>query len=256
MFTETRSAVRYVEWPRRVRAMFAGETIADSTRVRLLLEPGGLPVYQFPPEDVQQDLLVESQKQEESPSKGSATYWQVRVADRIAEDAAYAYSDPPEYFAELAGWIAFNWSSMDAWFEEDDEVFAHPKSPFHRVDVLNSSRHVRIDVDGVTIAESVRPRLLFETGLPTRYYLPKIDVRMDLMEPSARVTQCPYKGFASHLHARVGDSLHENVAWVYPTPLPESSKIENLVAFYNERTDIYVDGELQERPNTKWSKPT
>jgi uncharacterized protein (DUF427 family) len=254
MTTEARTA-RFAEWPRRVRAVFGGETVADSARVRLLLEPGRTPVYQFLAEDIRRELLVESDKQDHSPSRGPATYWHVRVGDRIAEDAAYAYLDPPPYFAELAGRIAFRWSAMDEWFEEDDEVFVHPKSPFHRIDVLNSSRRVRVELDGVSIAESGRPRLLFETGLPTRYYLPKIDVRMELFEPSDTVTRCPYKGFASHLHARVAGELHEDVAWVYPTPLVESSKIENLVAFYNERTDIYVDGELQERPKTAWSKP-
>jgi uncharacterized protein (DUF427 family) len=133
-------------------------------------------------------------------------------------------------------------------------VFVHPKDPFHRVDVLNSSRRVRVELDGVALAESRRPRLLFETGLPIRYYLPKVDVRLDLLEPSDTVTRCPYKGTTEHFHARVGDRLHEDVAWVYPTALPESAKIENLICFYDERVDVTVDGVAQPKPVTAWSR--
>ncbi len=244
----------FLPWPRRVRAMFGGQTVADSDGVRLLLEPRHLPVYYFPAEDVRQDLLVPSDTRGDAPSKGEATYWHVRVGDRQVDDAAWSYRAPPETASSIAGYIAFYWNAMDAWFEEDDEVFVHPKDPYHRVDVLNSSRHVRVEVDGVTIAETRRPRLLYETGLPIRYYIPKADVRLDLLERSETVTHCPYKGTTEHFSARVGEHLTEDVAWVYATPLTESSKIENLVAFYNERVDLYVGGELQPKPTTPWSR--
>jgi uncharacterized protein (DUF427 family) len=142
---------------------------------------------------------------------------------------------------------------VDAWFEEDDEVFVHARDPYHRVDVLNSSRHVRVEIDGATVAASRRPRLLFETGLPTRYYLPKADVRMDLLEPTDTTTRCPYKGEAIYWSARIGGQLREDVVWSYPYPIPEIPKIEHLLAFFNERVDLYVDGELQVRPQTPWS---
>jgi uncharacterized protein (DUF427 family) len=246
--------LRILDWPRRVRATFGGRTIGDSTRAVLLLEPRRLPVYYFPREDVRTDALVASHRREDSPAKGQASFWHVRAGERRADDAGWSYSNPPGPAAGLADHVAFYWDAMDAWFEEDDEVFVHPKDPYHRVDVLNSSRHVRVEIDGVSVAESNRPRLLFETGLPTRYYLPKVDVRMDLLERSDSVTRCPYKGITEHLSARVGDRLIEDVAWVYATPLPESSKIENLVCFYNERVDLQVDGELQVRPTTPWSR--
>jgi uncharacterized protein (DUF427 family) len=246
--------LRILDWPRRVRATFGGETIADSTRTVLLLEPRRLPVYYFPREDVRAGALVPSERREDSPAKGEASFWHVRAGDRHADDAAWSYSDPPGPAAGLADHVAFYWDAMDAWFEEDDEVFVHPKDPYHRVDVLNSSRHVRVEIDGVTVADSHRPRLLFETGLPTRYYLPKVDVRMDLLEPSDTVTRCPYKGITEHLSARIGGRVVDDVAWVYATPLPESTKIENLVCFYNERVDLHVDGELQDRPKTPWSR--
>jgi uncharacterized protein (DUF427 family) len=121
------------------------------------------------------------------------------------------------------------------------------------VDILASSRHVRVEVDGTTIAESTSPRLLFETGLPVRYYLPKTHVRMDQLTATDSVTQCPYKGQAEWWSVRADDSVHHDLAWSYRTPLPESQKIAGLIAFYNEKVDIYVDGVRQERPATKFS---
>jgi uncharacterized protein (DUF427 family) len=142
---------------------------------------------------------------------------------------------------------------MGAWFEEDEEVFTHPRNPYTRVDILPSSRHVRVEVDGETIAESTSPRLLFETGLPVRYYLPKTHVRMDLLEHTDTTSHCPYKGEAEWWSVRVGDTLHEDLAWAYPTTLPESQKIAGLIAFYDEKVDVYVDGVLQERPRSRFA---
>ena len=149
--------------------------------------------------------------------------------------------------------VRLEWGAMDAWFEEDEEVLTHARDPHIRVEVLASSRHVRVEVDGVTIAESPSPRLLFETGLPVRYYLPKTHVRMDLLQLTEIVTHCPYKGQAQSFAIRLGDSLHENMAWSYPTPLPESQKIAGLIAFYDEKVDLYVDGVRAPRPSTKFS---
>jgi uncharacterized protein (DUF427 family) len=142
---------------------------------------------------------------------------------------------------------------MNAGFETDAQVFTHPRDPSMRVEILPSSRHVRIEIDGVTIAESTTPTLLLETGLPVRLYLPKAHVRMDLLTPTDRVTHCPYKGKAQYWSVRAGDTVHENLAWSYLTPIPESQRIAGLVSFYNEKVDIYVDGVLQERPRTKFS---
>jgi uncharacterized protein (DUF427 family) len=131
---------------------------------------------------------------------------------------------------------------MDAWFEEDEEVFVHARDPYTRVDILASSRHIRVEVDGTTLAETVKPTLLFETGHPVRYYLPKTDVRMDLLTPSDRVTRCPYKGQAEYWSLR--DADRPDVAWSYRMPLPESQKIAGLICFYPDKVDIYVDGAL------------
>jgi uncharacterized protein (DUF427 family) len=134
---------------------------------------------------------------------------------------------------------------MDAWFEEDEQVFTHPRDPYTRVDILPSSRHIRIEVEGVTVAESSKPTLLFETKLPVRYYLPKTHVRMDLLQPSESVSYCPYKGQAEYWSLRVDDTVHADLAWSYRTPLPESQRIAGLISFYTDKVDLYVDGILQ-----------
>jgi uncharacterized protein (DUF427 family) len=113
---------------------------------------------------------------------------------------------------------------------------------------------VRIELDGETIAETSRPRLLFETGLPMRCYISQADVRMELLEASDNQTQCPYKGIASYFSIRIGDRLHEDLVWTYPFPIPESHKIEGLLAFWDERVDVYIDGELQQRPESPWAR--
>jgi len=143
---------------------------------------------------------------------------------------------------------------MDAWFEEDEQVFVHPRDPYTRVDTVHSSRHVRVEIEGVTLGETRRPILLFETGLPTRYYIPKLDVRMDLLEPSESATRCPYKGLACYWSARVGDKLIKDIVWSYPAPIPECPKIENLLSFYNEHVDLYVDGVLSTAKSSGFSK--
>lgn len=236
--------------PRRVRARFGGQTVADSTHVLLAWEPRRLAAYWFPTADVRMDLL---EAKHTGDTRADTARWDLLVGERVAKNAAWSYPDPEGPRAALKDHIAFFWNEMDAWFEEDDEVFVHPRDPYHRVDVLHSSRQVRVEVEGRIVAETTRPRLLFETGLPTRYYMPKLDVRMDLLEPTDSSTSCPYKGRASYWSLRVGDKELKDVVWGYPAPIPECSKIENLLCFYNEKVDIYVDGELQPRPTTPWS---
>src|SRR4051794_4435709 len=249
--TGTRGSVRVEPSGKRVRAFLGGEVVVDTIRPLLVWEVPFYPAYYFPTADVRMDLLTEDGEVVHSPSRGDARVFTVTAAGKQAPGAALLYEDSP--IEELRNSIRLHWAAMDAWFEEDEEVFTHPRDPYTRVDVLPSSRHVRVEVDGVTVAESSSPRLLFETGLPVRYYLPKTHVRMDLLIATDSETHCPYKGQAEWWTVRAGDAVHEDFAWSYPTPLPESERIAGLVAFYNEKTDIYVDGVLQERPRTKFS---
>lgn len=240
--------------PRRVRPFFNHEAIADSSRVRLMHEDGTLPVYYFPMEDVRMDLLEPSDRTTYCERKGEARYWHLRVGDRVAENAVWGYPDPIEGCPDISGLVAFYWNKMDHWYEEDQEVFVHPRDPYHRVDVVEASRHVVVEIDGTAVAESRRPRLLYETGLPTRYYLPKMDVRMELFRPTDSSTRCPYKGEASYWTAEIDGTEHPDILWGYEAPIPEMPRIAGMVAFFNEKVDIILDGERLERPtDTPWS---
>jgi uncharacterized protein (DUF427 family) len=239
---------------RRVRVEFGGATVADSTHVMLLLEAGRLPVYYFPSADVRAAALERTDHTTASDLKGTATYWTLRVGDRAAENAAWSYESPPPGGPDLRGHVAFYWDMMDAWYEEEERAYAHARDPYKLIDVRQSGRHVRVELAGETVAETRRPRLLFETGLPVRYYLPREDVRMDLLEPTATASQCAYKGEASYWSARVGDRVFRDVAWCYREPLALAAQVAGLVAFFQERADaVYVDGERVERPQTPWA---
>ena len=228
--------------PKRVRAVFNGETVVDSRSVKLMHETGHLPVYYFPEEDVRQDLLEPSDHTTHCPFKGDASYRSIRVGERVAENAVWSYPEPEEHFAPLAGYVAFYHDAMDKWLEEDEEVFGHPHDPYHRVDVLESSRHVRVSVNGEVVAETDRPKMLFETGLPPRYYIPPEDVRTDLLVPSETKTVCPYKGVASYRSVQTNGEAVEDLVWYYPEPLPEAQKVKDHLCFYGEKVELEVDG--------------
>jgi uncharacterized protein (DUF427 family) len=247
--------VRLEACPKRVRVYLGGVAIADSKRVMTLFETGHLPVYYFPLEDVRTDLLEASDHHTTCPYKGEATYHSIRAGERFAENAMWSYPSPIAGApSELSGLAAFYWKQMDAWFEEDEEVFVHARDPYKRIDVLESSRHVTVEVGGEIVADTTRPCLLFETHLPVRYYIPKVDVRMELMVPSETTSQCPYKGIASYYSVKTGDGVAEDIAWYYPFPTEGCSKIANMVCFFNEKVDaLTVDGEVLEKPRTAWS---
>jgi uncharacterized protein (DUF427 family) len=220
----------YVEpTPRRVRVRLGGTVVADSTRAQLLIQygPGRLPTYYLPLEDVRPGALTDD--------------WSVIAGDRRAPAAASTNDD----FAALKGHVTFSWDLLE-WYEEDERVHGHARDPHHRVDAVRSSRHVEAFVGGEQVADSIRPTVLFETTLPTRYYLPYDDVRMDLLRPSETISHCPYKGHARYWsHPGLADA-----AWSYPDPIPENRKILDLVSFYNERVDLVVDGVPQDHPES------
>jgi uncharacterized protein (DUF427 family) len=248
--TEHQGRVRVEPGQKRVRIYLGGQLVADTTRPLLVWEVPHYPAYYLPVSDVRDELLAATSTTSRSPSRGAAEHFTVRAGGKEAVDAAWSYPESPIH--ELRDTIRFDWNAMDAWFEEDEEVYVHPRDPYSRVDTLHSSRHVRVAIDGVVVADSVRPVLLFETGLPIRFYLPQVDVRMDLLVPTAKTSQCPYKGTARYW-SLPGSAVGQDVAWSYPTPLAESIKVAGLVAFYNERVDLTVDDVLQQRPRTPFS---
>ena len=241
--------------PRNVRAVFGGKTIADSKHMKLLREDGILPVYYFPKEDVRADLMVPTDRKTHCPYKGEASYWSLRAGSKTADNAAWSYTNPLPEAQALKDHLAFEWNKMDAWYEEDEQIFVHPRDPFKRVDTVPSKRHVKIMIAGQTVADSRRPRLLFETNHPVRYYIPQEDVRMDLLVPSATQSRCPYKGPASYWSVKIGDYLFEDMVWGYMEPIPECPKIKGLLCFFHERgAEIHVDGEKIAAPKTKWAR--
>ena len=241
--TTRRGRVHVEHGAKRLRAYLGGELVADTTEPLLVWEKPQYPAYYFPVGDVRTELLEADGGVVRSPSRGDGHTFTVKAGGKEATGAALRYEASP--FEELRDAIRLDWHAMDAWFEEDEQVFTHPRDPYTRVDILPSSRHIRIEVDGLTIAETDKPTLLFETGLPVRYYLPMTHVRMDLLTSSESVSHCPYKGEAEWWSLQVGDDSRPDVAWSYPTPLPESQKIAGLISFYPREVDVYVDGVLQ-----------
>ena len=206
------------ELPRWTRARLDGETVVDSRRPRLLHEHGRLPVLWFPEEDVRMDLVGELAARREEPL--------------------------------LEGLVSFEWEAMDEWLEEDEVQIGHVRDPYHRIDVRRTSRHVVVKVGDETVADTRRARVLFETGLPPRWYIPPEDVRMDLLEESDSSSVCAYKGTASYWS--MGDE--DDIVWTYRDPETEVLPIKDHLAFYNERAEIEVDGEVEGKPRTQWSR--
>jgi uncharacterized protein (DUF427 family) len=202
--------------------------------------------------DVRTDLLVKEHDGQQTPL-GTAEQHALRVGDVEREHAARVFVDSP--IDGVAGTARFRWDAADAWYEEDEQVFVHPRSPYSRVDALRSSRTVRVELDGVVLAESDAPVMVFETGLPPRYYFDRTAVSFEHLEPTATQTACPYKGTTSgYWSARIGERLEKDIAWAYDFPTRELLPIAGLVAFYNERVDVSIDGVAQERAQTPFSR--
>jgi uncharacterized protein (DUF427 family) len=241
--------------PKRIRVELGGVLIADSRHAFLLHESGQQPVYYFPPQDVRSELLEPSRRRTHVPAKGEASYYTVRGGDEIVHNGAWTYADPvPEAPAGLASLIAFYFFRMSRWLEESQEIHTHPRDPYTRLDVLSTDRHITISLGGRLLAETDRALAVFETGLPTRWYVPIEDVRAALT-PSDSTSRCPYKGEAHYYSVAVPDSQQgSDLVWYYPDPYDEVRRIKDLVCFFNEKVDIEIDGEPQARGDG-WAGP-
>ena len=237
--------IRFEPTARRIRVALNGEVVADTTRAMLMLESKHLPVYYLPLDDIRQDALARTAHHSHCPFKGDAVYWTVTVGDRSAENALWAYPDPFIEAPDLRGYAAFYWDRMGAWFEEDEEVFGHPRDPYHRVDAIPSRRPVEVVLAGETIATARNSVLVFETGLRTRYYLPRAAVRGDILVPSDTKSYCPYKGRASYHSVRLGDRTFRDLVWFYPAPTSACAAIADLVCFYDEKVDTIRIGRTE-----------
>lgn len=236
-----------------VRGTIDRTTVVDSRHPLLVWEPGrAVPQYVFPRADVRTDLLEPAEPPAEPGHRGAVAWYDLVHAGRRYPKLAWAYGGD-----ELADHIAVDWfrrpgPGVEHWYEEDEEVFVHPRDPYKRVDPLPSSRHVQVAVDGRVLADTTHPVLLFETRLPIRYYFPPEDVDFSALEESGLHTACPYKGTARYWSVR-GVPGGDNIVWSYPEPIRAAAPIKNLLAFYNEVVDITVDGQRLDRPVSEFT---
>ena len=231
--------------PRRVRGFLNGVAVFDTLEALYVWERPAYPQYYIPLKDVNAEVLVEEDRDEDL-HRGRAKRHGLRAGDVSRPGSAHVFVDSP--LDGVAGTVRFEWSALDAWFEEDEQIFVHPRNPYARVDALRSSRDVRVELKGVALAASSATVMVFETGLPTRYYFDRTAVNFEHLRPTDTVTECPYKGTTSgYWSAVVGDAVHPDIAWAYDFPTRQLLPIAGLVAFYNERVDIVIDGVRLER---------
>jgi uncharacterized protein (DUF427 family) len=234
--------------PRRIRAFLAGETVLDTTSALYVWEWPYYPQYYIPLGDVRRELLT-PEGNTKATRRGSVEVHALRVGDTARPRAAQVLPESP--IERLSGTVRFDWDAMDAWFEEDERVYVHPRSPYVRVDALRSTRPVRVELEGIVLAESPSPVMVFETGLPTRYYLDRTTVNFEHLFPTDTVTACPYKGRTSgYWSIRANGTVHQDLAWTYEFPTRQLLPIAGMIAFYNEKVDVYLDGHKLERPRT------
>lgn len=242
--------------PRWIRGHVDGQTIVDSRDSLFVWEFRYYPQWYFPISDLAAELRPTGDV-EQTKNRGDATVYDIVVpaadgrAERVLPAAARRHLDSP--IPELRDRVRILWDSIDRWFEEEVEVFVHPRSPYVRLDILPSTRRVTIKIDGTVVAESSNPSILYETGLPSRYYLPAADVRRELLTPTETSSACPYKGVAKYWNVTIDGTVHQDIVWGYDNPLPESADAKDLMCFYNEKVDIELDGKPLTRPKTKFS---
>lgn len=233
--------------PRRVRGFLGDQVVFDTTAARYVWEVPYYPQYYIPLADVRGEFLVDEDRPQKVQFGPSRRY--SLVGDGQTHTSAARVFDA-DGGGPVAGTVRFEWDRL-RWFEEDEPIYGHPRNPYVRVDALRSHRHVRVQRDGVLLADTTAPVLLFETGLPTRYYIDETDVAFEHLEPSSTQTLCPYKGQTSgYWSVRVGQTHVPDLAWTYHYPLPAVAAIARMVAFYNEKVDVTVDGVALHRPLT------
>jgi uncharacterized protein (DUF427 family) len=239
-----RHRIFFHDYPRRLRALVGDHVVLDTLGAKLLHETGHLPVPYVPLDDFDAELLDRTDHTTHCPFKGDASYWSVRAGDSVVENAVWAYEDPLPEASWLKGYGALYWDKATAWFAEEERVFAHLRDPFHRVDVLDSSRPVTVRTNGRVVARSERPKLLFETGVPTRAYVPRADVVPGALGDSENRSVCPYKGQSRYLSV---DGVAD-AAWTYDAPLPDAIKVQGHVCFDDERVTVELGPPRAELP--------
>lgn len=263
--------LRYEPIDKRIRGLIGDQVVIDTDGALLVWEPKRVvPSYAVPVEELEGVVSPAREPDADEPTSAGGAVphlgtrpvydpsvpFAVHTTDGVALDLSVAGSDrraaafrPTD--DALSGYVIVDFDAVDEWFEEDERNLAHPRDPFHRIEIVHSSRSVRVERDGELLAASSRPYLLFEAPLPVRYYLPPEDVRDGILRPSPTRTLCAYKGRASYWSL----DHEDDVAWSYPEPLREAAEVTGRIAFFNERVDLVVDGTRLDRPVTPWSRP-
>ena len=224
---------------RRVRGYLGGDLVVDTAAPRLLHAAGALPQWWLPVDDLRGGLLSPTGRTAQG-DLGRERAWDLHLGERCVADAARDVVQPARGAADVAGLVAISFAALDRWLEEDEEVLGHPRDPYHRIDARRSSDHVVVRAGGRVVAETRRPVKLFETSLPTRWYVPRADVRAEHLVRSAARTVCAYKGVASYWSVAVGGTVVEDAAWEYPTPLREGQDVLDHLCFLAEGVDLDV----------------
>jgi uncharacterized protein (DUF427 family) len=248
-FPKSLTPIDHVEpVPRRVRAELGGRTMLDTLGALYLWEWEYYPQFLIPVRDIDPEFLVDEGRTHQL-SRGTVTSVGLRVGELERPGAGKRYDE--SRIERLVGFVRFDWDAFDAWFEEEEQIFVHPRSPYTRVDALRSTRRVRVEKDGVLLAESDAPVIVFETSLPPRYYLDRHAVDFSHLVESDTVTACPYKGRTTgYWSVATGGEVHADLAWSYDFPTRQLLPIAGLVAFYDEKVDVTIDGVPQARPDT------
>jgi uncharacterized protein (DUF427 family) len=236
--------------PRRIRCIKANDTLVDTTSALYVWEWPHYPQYYFPKADVKMEAFVDGDVFSTPQGEARHLEWKSGAVERRPAGRLITKSA----LVELTETVRLDWNAVDRWFEEDEEVFVHPRSPYKRVDALRSNRAVRVELNAITLAEAQNCVMVFETGLPTRYYIDPANVRFEALTPSPTRTQCPYKGKTDGYWSVAANGTNiADVAWMYSFTTPAMTPIAGLIAFLNEKVDIFIDGQLQPRPLTHFT---
>lgn len=242
--TSSPGTVVVEETPRWIRGYFGDTKIVDSKTAYLVWEgTNSIPYWAFPTQDV--IGLVENNHTDAGEEGYRAQWYDLKASSKTISDIGWKIKpDVPGYIQEANNLVVIDTTKVDKWYEDDEQVKGHAAGPYNRIDIRKSSRPVKVVIDGVTVAETNSALFLYENGYVTRYYIDTADIKnKELFHPTSHTSVCPYKGVASYYSATINGKEYENIVWFYPEPIDAVAKLKGHWSFYNEKLDIYVDGE-------------
>ncbi|KAF2643731.1 DUF427-domain-containing protein [Massarina eburnea CBS 473.64] len=231
---------KYESTPRRVRGLLNGKYVFDTIKAYHVWEHPYYPQFYIPTSSFTSDAQFVKTTVVDG-TKEAVHFGKLSVGSKSTE-RVLIFNTP-----QLKDLVKIDPKELDQWFEEDVPIYPpHPKDPYKRIDILPSSRPVKVALDGVTLAEAPNPLFLLETSLRTRYYLPPTKVKWEYLSHSETETYCPYKGKANYYDVTVNGKEYKDLIWYYRYPTHESAPIVNHLCFYNEEVDLWVDNIKEE----------